>query len=80
MNTFRVRAFGITKDILGGKETVVEASGKTVGDLRTSLLQKYPQLAGLRSLFIAVNNAYADDASVLNDEDEIALIPPVSGG
>ncbi|HEY9045656.1 MAG TPA: MoaD/ThiS family protein [Ohtaekwangia sp.] len=80
MNTFRVRAFGITKDILGGKETVVEASGKTVGELRTALLEKYPKLTGLRSLLIAVNNSYAEDASILSEGDEIALIPPVSGG
>ncbi|SKC42892.1 MoaD/ThiS family protein [Ohtaekwangia koreensis] len=80
MNTFRVKAFGVTKDILGGKETVVEASGKTVADLRSALTEKYPKLVGLRSLFIAVNNSYADDTALLQESDEIALIPPVSGG
>jgi molybdopterin synthase sulfur carrier subunit len=80
MHTFRVKAFGITKDILGGKEMVIEAPGMTVADLRAALNDKYPKLAALRSLFIAVNNSYADETAVVNEGDEIALIPPVSGG
>jgi molybdopterin converting factor subunit 1 len=80
MHTFRVRAFGITKDILGGKEMVIEATGVTVADLRSALNEKYPKLTGLRSLFIAVNNSYADETAVIGEGDEIALIPPVSGG
>lgn len=76
----KVKAFGITKDILGGKENVVEMDGVTVGDLRQFLHTRHPQLKGLRSLFIAVNHSYADDQQMLTEEDEIALIPPVSGG
>jgi molybdopterin converting factor subunit 1 len=80
MHTFRVKAFGITKDILGGKETVIEAPGVTVADLRSALNKKYPELTGLRSLFIAVNSSYAEETAVIGEGDEIALIPPVSGG
>jgi molybdopterin synthase sulfur carrier subunit len=80
MTKFKIKAFGITKDILGGRETVIEMEGKTVGELRKLLIAKYPQLAGLRSLFVAVNSNYAEDQLQLNDSDEIALIPPVSGG
>jgi molybdopterin synthase sulfur carrier subunit len=29
---------------------------------------------------VAVNNEYADDGSILTEHDEIAIIPPVSGG
>lgn len=75
-----VKAFGITKDILGGKEMAVQMSGQTVGDLRAHLHHHYPSLIGLRSLYIAVNNHYADDVAILSETDEIALIPPVSGG
>jgi molybdopterin synthase sulfur carrier subunit len=77
---YKIKAFGITKDILGGKETVVDADVATVGDLRNFLNQKYPQLQGLNSLYIAVNHTYAEEASMLAETDEIALIPPVSGG
>jgi len=80
MNTFRIKAFGITKDFLGGKETSLEIDGNTVGELRAALLERYPQLIGLRSLYIAVNSDYADENLILNGADEIALIPPVSGG
>lgn len=80
MNKYRIKAFGITKDLLGGKETFIEIDGQTVADLRAALNERYPQLLGLRSLFIAVNNDYADDEIQLSLSDEIALIPPVSGG
>lgn len=77
---YKVRAFGVTKDILGGKEAVVEIQGQTVADLRNQLFQQHPQLKGLRSLLIAVNNTYAENEQVIAENDEIALIPPVSGG
>jgi len=77
---YTVKAFGITKDILGGREAVVRADRATVASLRQALLRDYPQLAGLKSLLIAVNNVYADDGVELAERDEIALIPPVSGG
>jgi molybdopterin synthase sulfur carrier subunit len=80
MNNYRVKAFGITKDLLGGREATIETKGDTVGHLRIALGEKYPQLSDLRSLYIAVNNDYADDQVVLTGADEIALIPPVSGG
>jgi molybdopterin synthase sulfur carrier subunit len=80
MNTFRIKAFGITKDFLGGRDSEVTIEGNTVGALRAELTAKYPQLLGLRSLYIAVNNDYADETRELTAADEIALIPPVSGG
>ena len=80
MNKYKIRAFGITKDLLGGKDTVIEIRGTTVGELRQELGERFPELMDLRSLFIAVNNDYADDDLVLKATDEIALIPPVSGG
>lgn len=76
----KIKAFGITKDIVGGREIVIDASGQTVAALREQLNSMYPALVNLKSLFIAVNNAYADDQLALKDTDEVALIPPVSGG
>jgi len=80
MKRYSVRAFGVAREILGGKETVVEMEGQTVASLRKQLLERYPDLKGLRSLLIAVNNTYADDVQLLSETDEIAVIPPVSGG
>jgi molybdopterin synthase sulfur carrier subunit len=75
-----IKAFGISRDILGGREVQFEMSGSSVSDLRQHLLARYPALTHLNSLFIAVNQNYAEDTLQLNETDEIALIPPVSGG
>lgn len=80
MGKYVIKAFGITKDILGARETVLDLDGNTVGSLRKSLRSRYPSLGEIRSLMIAVNNAYAEDDVALGESDEIALIPPVSGG
>jgi molybdopterin synthase sulfur carrier subunit len=80
MYKYKIKAFGITKDILGGKEMVIEVEGQTVAEVRKHLTGKYPSLIGLKSLFIAVNSNYAEDNQQLAETDEIALIPPVSGG
>jgi sulfur-carrier protein len=80
MKKYKLRAFGVTKEILGGKELVIEANASTVGGLRSYLEAEYPGLTQLRSLMIAVNDVYAEDSQALSETDEIALIPPVSGG
>lgn len=80
MARYVIKAFGITRDILGARETVFEADGATVKALRGALAERYPSLRNIRSLMIAVNNAYADDNLAIEESDEIALIPPVSGG
>ncbi len=76
----KIKTFGIARDIMGGKEVEIEIGGNTVSLLRSSLLKKYPELENLRSLFIAVNQNYSEDTTQLVESDEIALIPPVSGG
>ncbi|HII40954.1 MAG TPA: MoaD/ThiS family protein, partial [Thermoplasmata archaeon] len=44
-------------------------------------LRAYPRLAPHRkTLKVAVNQAFADPGVVLRDGDEVALLPPVSGG
>ena len=76
-----IKAFGITREILGEKETVLEfAPGTTISSIKTDLEAQFPELKGLKSLFIAVNNKYEEEGVKLNENDEIALIPPVSGG
>lgn len=79
--------FGITKDIVGSSTLSVPTSSatgrkipKTVKELKTFLGETYPELNKLSSLAVAVNNNYAKDNELINAYDEIALIPPVSGG
>lgn len=71
----------MARDILG--RSVIEQewnSPLTVGELREELIRQYPELARLKSLAVAVNSEYAQDGNQLKEGDEIALIPPVSGG
>lgn len=77
----KILAFGIARDIVGGSKlefTITEAA--TVGELKASLLSQFPTFEKLRSLAIAVNSEYAEDDQVISPNDEIVLIPPVSGG
>lgn len=75
-----MKTFGISRDILGGREVELEMNGNSVGDLRKTLSSQFPKLDKLNSLFIAVNQEYAADDKTILGSDEIALIPPVSGG
>ena len=76
-----IMAFGIAKDILGGSQVHITLSGgKTVGDLLEHLKATYQDFDRLASLFVAVNEAYASNETVLTPSDEVVLIPPVSGG
>jgi molybdopterin synthase sulfur carrier subunit len=77
---FTITSYGIAKDIVGERKIVIETGASTVGELRSWLANRYPSLIDLRSLFIAVNQNYADDGVGLKEADEIVLIPPVSGG
>lgn len=79
--TLQIHAFGIARDILGGRIVAFEApSALTVGELKQRLLEQYPAFGALTSLLIAVNAEYGADDVALSEQDEIALIPPVSGG
>ena len=76
--------FGITKDIVGSSSLSMANSDtaqfRTVGELKAHLCNSYPELSKLSSLAVAVNNNYADENDPIKNLDEIALIPPVSGG
>ncbi len=78
----RVRAFAGVREALGRAETTVElAPGADIAGLLARLDELYPA-AGLpsRRFGIALNRAYAPLSTTLSDGDEVALVPPVSGG
>ena len=78
----RVVYLGMLRDLTGrGHETVELAGGSHLADLFAHLEQRFPKLGELRnSLALAVNQEYSDAAAELHEKDEVALIPPVSGG
>ncbi|MVM28819.1 molybdopterin converting factor subunit 1 [Spirosoma sp. HMF4905] len=76
-----VLLFGITRDLTGQSAVTISLSQDArVSDLLNQLHQQFPPLTGIRSLLVAVNGEYAEADQLLNRNDEIALIPPVSGG
>ena len=76
-----ILAFGIAKEIVGGSSVEVPLEdAATVAVLRGQLEAQYPRLKQLASYMIAVNDEYATADVLLQQRDEIAIIPPVSGG
>ncbi|HEV8699394.1 MAG TPA: MoaD family protein [Candidatus Limnocylindrales bacterium] len=78
----RVRLFAIQRELAGTREHPLELlDGATIGDAWEALVAAYPALApGRASVRFARNGAYADEATRLAEGDEVAMIPPVSGG
>ncbi len=78
----RVLLFAVLADRLGTDHVTVDLpAGTTVTDLLDRLSAQHAAVAELRgSLAVAVNHAYAAGDHVLHADDEVALIPPVSGG
>jgi molybdopterin synthase sulfur carrier subunit len=76
-----VLGFGIARDIFGSSVIDVELrENGTTENLKQVLEARFPRLRQLASYMIAVNSEYAQDSGILTERDEIAVIPPVSGG
>lgn len=76
-----VLLFARWREVLGTSHLAVELPTPTVAALRGELARQQPNLTDLLArTAIAVNNDVADDARLLQSTDEIALLPPVSGG
>jgi molybdopterin converting factor subunit 1 len=76
-----VLAFGIVKDIFQNPAITIDAKeASSVDELKLFLENKFPRLRELASYMVAVNNEYASTNIAISDKDEIAIIPPVSGG
>jgi molybdopterin synthase sulfur carrier subunit len=79
--TINVLAFGIAKDIINTSSLQMNVKeGLTIRELRSKIEEDYPQFKQLRDYMVAVNSEYGGEALCINEKDEIALIPPVSGG
>jgi MoaE-MoaD fusion protein len=78
----KVLFFGFTHDLTGLREELVElGEGENVQGLRRFYENRFPRLGELAgSLLFAVNQQIADPLAVLHEGDEVALMPPVSGG
>lgn len=76
-----IKCFGIARDITNADHIAVgEDAPEDVQSLRMWLIRKYPSLNKVDGFMIAVNEEYAEESMAISDRDEIAIIPPVSGG
>ena len=82
----QVLYFGVLKDVFALERDQVEMADGGSVEMLTDLLQERGCLSpkmgeGLwRSIAVAVNQEYVRGSVVLRDGDEVALLPPVSGG
>ena len=84
INSLKVKLlfFATCRDIMGVKEMDYEVDDQaTLSELKRQLYVEHPELKSLeKSLSFAVNTEYVDDSIRLCCGDEVAFIPPVSGG
>ncbi|WP_329609976.1 molybdenum cofactor biosynthesis protein [Microaerobacter geothermalis] len=72
---------GLAEAIGSGTLELDWGAERNLGEMRNFLMEKYPDAAPLiRQSFFSVNHEYADDKELIEEGDELALIPPVSGG
>jgi len=77
----KILLFGITRDIIGDNSIEIElTSGISVLDLQQMLKKKYSGLNDIENFAVAVNEEYASVEYAIQENDVIAIIPPVSGG
>ncbi len=78
----RVRLFAMQRELAGTRQVELQlADGSTIEGAWAALVERFPGLApGRPAVRFARNGDYAGAETVLADGDEVAMIPPVSGG
>jgi molybdopterin converting factor subunit 1 len=82
MPDIHVRLFAGLHDLVGKRDLVLAMpAGATIGQLRDRLGEEYPIVQPfLTTLVCAVDEEYVPPEHVLSEGDDVALIPPISGG
>lgn len=78
----RVLFFASLADVVGMRETSLDAADlPDVKSVFARFEEKHPRLAEFRkSILYAVNSEFAEPDAEVKDGDEVAFLPPVSGG
>ncbi len=80
--TIRLRYFAALREAMGAENgTLTLPAGATIADARAAFAAQHPTAQPiLERCVVARNRAFADDAVVLSDGDEVVFIPPMAGG
>lgn len=77
----KIRFFASLRDITKHDHINLEIDSPTVKSLMEFLQEKFPELKNYgNSIRVAVNSEYATENQLLIENDEVAMIPPTSGG
>jgi molybdopterin converting factor subunit 1 len=77
----RVKFFALGRELIGRSELDFQLSeNASIVNLIDKLKDEHPRFAQLNSYLVAVNMEYAGTDTRLKEGDEVAIIPPVSGG
>ena len=75
-----IKCFGIAKEIVGNDVAFIDSSTISVAELRQRMNEQYKAFTQIKGYMVAVNQEYAINSQIINADDEVAIIPPVSGG
>lgn len=76
----RMRYFTYLRDLAKVSQEVIECEGATAEELYELLRRKYDFPMSPAHLRVAINGAFSQMSARLGENDEVAFIPPVSGG
>jgi molybdopterin synthase sulfur carrier subunit len=78
----KILFFAAAREHVGNRKVEWELpEGLAAGQLKQELCCRFPAMKALmEGISVAINAEYVDDSAVLHDGDEVAIIPPVSGG
>jgi len=77
----KIKLFAMCRELIGKDQITLKLKNQmTVGDIRTKILKLYPVLSGRTQFVVAVNYVIVDEITPISEKDEVAILPPVSGG
>ena len=78
----RIRFFAVLREIVGLEEREIDLpEGTTVAGLLETVVSEYGKLGPyMKVVQVAVNHEIVEPAHIVNPDDEVAFLPPVSGG